>query len=46
MLLEAGYEPVTVSELFGFDPPQTGPDLYVYDREVYRERGRKRIEGK
>ena len=30
-LLEAGFEPVTVSELFGFDPPETGEELYVYD---------------
>lgn len=31
MLLDAGYRPVTVSELFGFDPPATGGDLYVFD---------------
>ena len=46
MLLEKGFEPVTVSELFGFDPPETGTELYVYDAEVYRERGQKRINGK
>ena len=35
-LLEAGFEPVTVSELFGFDPPETGGELYVYDINDYR----------
>ena len=30
-LLEAGFEPVTVSELFGFPPPETSEELYVYD---------------
>ncbi len=30
-LLEAGFEPVTVSELFGFPPPETSDELYVYD---------------
>ena len=30
-LLEAGFEPVTVSELFGFDPPETSEEPYVYD---------------
>ena len=35
-LLEAGYEPVTVSELFGFDPPETSEELYVYNKEDYR----------
>ena len=30
-LLEAGFEPVTVSELFGFDPPETSDELYVYN---------------
>ena len=34
-LLEAGYEPVTVSELFGFDPPATGDELYVFDIQNY-----------
>ena len=34
-LLEAGFEPVTVSELFGFDPPETGDELYVYHKEDY-----------
>lgn len=34
-LLEAGYDPVTVSELFGFDPPETGGELYVYNKEDY-----------
>ena len=31
MLLEAGFEPVTVSELYGFPPPETSEELYVYD---------------
>ena len=31
LLLEAGFEPVTVSELFGFPPPETSEELYVYD---------------
>ena len=30
-LLEAGFEPVTVSGLFGFDPPETSEELYVFD---------------
>lgn len=30
-LLEAGFEPVTVSALFGFDPPETSDELYVFD---------------
>ena len=37
MLLEAGYEPVTVSGLFGFDPPERGGEPYVYDPNVFRE---------
>ena len=28
-------EAVTVSELFGFEPPETGGELYVYSRELY-----------
>ena len=35
-LLEQGYELVTISGMFGFDPPETGGELYVYDREKYR----------
>ena len=34
-LLESGFEPVTVSELFGFDPPKTSKKKFVYDKEVY-----------
>ncbi len=34
-LLEEGYELVTVSELFGFDPPETGGDLYVFNKADY-----------
>ena len=30
-LLEAGFEPVTVSELLGFPPPETSDELYVYN---------------
>ena len=36
MLLEEGYEPVTLSELFGFDPPEKGGEMYVYDRNDFR----------
>ncbi len=35
-LLEAGFEPVTLSEMFGYDPPETGGELYVYSKEDYR----------
>ena len=31
-----GFEMVTVSELFGFDPPKTSEELYVYNKEDYR----------
>ena len=31
MLLDAGFKPVTVSELFGFPPPGTSDELYVYN---------------
>ena len=34
-LQERGLEMVTVSELFGFDPPETSDELYVYDRANY-----------
>ena len=33
-----GFEMVTVSELFGFDPPETGEELYVYDKENYKKK--------
>ncbi len=36
MLLEAGSEPVTVSGLFGYDPPPTGSEVFVYDPATYR----------
>ncbi len=36
-LLEEGYQPVTVSALFGFDPPETSDELYVYNKDDYRE---------
>ena len=36
MLLEAGYEPVTVSELFGYDPPETSDEVFVYDPATYK----------
>ena len=34
-LLEAGFEPVTVSELFGMEPPAAGGELYVYNSHDY-----------
>lgn len=37
-LLERGYEPVTVSELFGYPPPETADELYVYRKEDYEGR--------
>ena len=33
-----GFELVTVSELFGFDPPETGEELYVYDKSKYQDK--------
>ena len=33
-----GFEMVTVSELFGFDPPETGEELYVYSKEDYQKK--------
>ena len=36
MLLEAGYEPVTVSGLFGYDPPPTGDEVFIYDPATYK----------
>ena len=36
VLQEQGYEMVTLSELFGFDPPETSEELYVYDKEQFR----------
>ena len=35
-LLEAGFEPVTVSELFGYDLPETSDEPFVYDPATYR----------
>ena len=37
ILQEQGYEMVTLSELFGFDPPETSEELYVYDRKNYED---------
>jgi len=34
-LLEAGYQPVTVSELFGFPPPEISDELYTFDIHDY-----------
>ena len=34
-LKERGFEMVTVSELFGFDPPETSEELYVYNKADY-----------
>ena len=36
MLLEAGYEPVTVSGLFGYDAPPISDEVFVYDPATYR----------
>ena len=30
-----GFEPVTVSELFEMDPPETGGELYRYNQKEY-----------
>ena len=38
VLQEQGYEMVTLSELFGFDSPETGEELYVYDRKNYEDK--------
>ena len=35
-LKDRGFEMVTVSELFGCDPPETGEELYVYNKEQYK----------
>lgn len=37
ILQEQGYEMVTVSELFGYPPPETGGELYVYDKKNYEQ---------
>ena len=37
-LLEAGFEPVTVSALFGFDLPETSDELYVFNINDYKNR--------
>ena len=37
-LKNRGFEMVTVSELFGFDPPETGGEMYVYNKEDYRQK--------
>ena len=37
-LLDQGYELVTMSELFGFDPPEISDELYVYDRKNYEDK--------
>ena len=34
-LLEAGFQPVTVSELFGYPPPETSDELYTFDIHHY-----------
>lgn len=36
-LQEQGYEIVTLSEMFGFDPPETSEELYVFDRKNYED---------
>lgn len=35
-LLEKGLTPVTLSEMLGFDPPETGDELYVFDKKDYQ----------
>jgi len=37
-LKERGFEMVTLSELFGFPPPETSDELYVYDKEQFRSK--------
>ena len=37
-LIERGYQLVTVSELFGYPPPETSSELYVYRKEDYEGR--------
>ena len=37
-LLEAGFQPVTVSELFGFDPPETSEELYIYNKDDFKSK--------
>ena len=37
-LKDRGFEMVTVSELFGFDPPEAGGELYVYDKSNYAQK--------
>ena len=37
-LKERGFEMVTVSELFGFDPPETSDELYVFDKEQFKDK--------
>lgn len=37
-LLEEGYELVTLSEMFGYPPPETSEELYVYDRANYEDK--------
>ncbi len=37
-LLEEGYEPVTVSELFGMELPEAGGDPYIYDKNQFRQK--------
>ena len=31
-----GFEMVTLSDMFGFDPPETSEELYVYNKEDYQ----------
>lgn len=39
-ILERGFEPVTVSELFGFDLPEPGGEMYVFNPDDYRKTGK------
>ena len=36
MLLDEGYELVTLSEMFGYNPPEISDELYVYDPANYQ----------
>ena len=35
-LLEAGYQIVTLSEMFDFEPPEISESLYIYDKKKYQ----------
>ena len=37
-LKERGFEMVTVSELFGYELPGTSEELYVFDKEQFKDK--------